>query len=98
MLISGLEIKESRIAAGLTQAEVADQTGLSIRTIADIENLNDTFKSPSIRNVEKVLKAVGMEMIIRKSEPPTLDDLLASRSAQYAEPALVRTHRQPKGM
>lgn len=68
MLITGLEhnkellinfgtkIREARIAKLITQKELSDKTGISLRTISSIENGSDT----SFSNIICVLKALNL--------------------------------------
>ena len=61
---TGRRMKALRIAASLTQKEMAERTGLSLRTISNLE----TGKDVSFSTVIEVLRALGqlqsLEMMI----------------------------------
>lgn len=86
MLVIGNLIKLRRVELSLKQSDVARLTGLSDKTISDIENMDSMLKSPSIRNVEKVLDVLGLAIDIHVASAPTLDDLLKSRSEEHQSP------------
>ena len=46
-------LKEFRVAAGLTQQELADETGVAVRTIALIETKEGT--NPSVGTLKRLL-------------------------------------------
>src|SRR5215472_8619767 len=51
-------VRSQRIATGLTQEELAEQSGLSTRTISDIER--GRIGRPHRRSVELLCKALGI--------------------------------------
>lgn len=55
-------IKERRAVLGLTQQELSDYTGLSIRIIKSIEA---EAGNPSLSTLEKIADVLGLEIIIR---------------------------------
>lgn len=55
-------IKERRAILGLTQQDLADYTGLSLRLIKSIESDKG---NPSLKNLEKVADILGMEIVIK---------------------------------
>lgn len=59
-------LRERRVLLRLTQADLADIAGLSIRTIGDIEKGKG---NPSLSSLEKVASILGMEItaVVRKT-------------------------------
>ena len=55
-------IKERRNILGLTQQDLSDYTGLSVRIIKSIENDKG---NPSMSTLEKIAETLGLEIIIR---------------------------------
>ena len=58
---SGQRVKEAREAAGLTQAELADRSGIPQSHISRIEN---AVHSPSRKTLERIAEALGIELKI----------------------------------
>lgn len=55
-------IKERRDVLGLTQQDLSDYTGLSVRIIKSLENDNG---NPSLKTLEKIAEILGLEIILR---------------------------------
>lgn len=55
-------IKERRALIGLTQQELSDYTGLSVRIIKSVEAESG---NPSLSTLEKIADVLGLEIIIR---------------------------------
>lgn len=55
-------IKERRAVLGLTQQDLADYTGLSVRMIKIVEAENG---NPSLSTLDKIADVLGMEIIMR---------------------------------
>ena len=55
-------IKERRTILGLTQQDLSDYTGLSVRIIKSIENDKG---NPSMSTLEKITETLGLEIVIR---------------------------------
>lgn len=55
-------IKERRALLGLTQQDLSDYTGLSVRFIKSIEN--DTG-NPSLKTLEKIADVLGLEIVMK---------------------------------
>lgn len=55
-------IKERRAVLGLTQQELSDYTGLSVRIIKSVEA---EAGNPSLSTLEKIADVLGLEIIIR---------------------------------
>jgi len=60
-----LIIKERRALLGLTQQDLADYTGLSLRFIKSIEAGKG---NPSISTLEKIAETLGLEIVMRVKE------------------------------
>lgn len=58
-------IKERRAILGLTQQDLADYTGLSVRFIKSVEAGKG---NPSIGSLEKIAQILGLEIVIRVKE------------------------------
>lgn len=58
-------IKERRVLLGLTQQDLADYTGLSLRFIKSVETGKG---NPSIESLEKIAQVLGLEIVIRVKE------------------------------
>lgn len=58
-------IKERRVLLGLTQQDLADYTGLSVRFIKSVEAGKG---NPSIGSLEKIAQVLGLEIVIRVKE------------------------------
>ena len=55
-------IKERRAVLGLTQQDLSDYTGLSLRTIKSNESEKG---NPSLRTLAKIAEVLGLELIMR---------------------------------
>lgn len=58
-------IKERRVLLGLTQQDLSDYTGLSIRFIKSIEAGKG---NPSIETLSKMTEVLGLEIVIKVKE------------------------------
>ena len=58
----GIEIKRRRKYLSITQEDLAEITGISRRSLQYIEK---GAMNPSIEQLEKILEALGLEIIIR---------------------------------
>lgn len=58
-------IKERRILLGLTQQDIADYTGLSLRIIKSIESGQ---ANPSAATLSKVADILGLELVLKVKE------------------------------
>lgn len=59
-------IKERRALLGLTQQDLADYTGLSLRIIKSIEVGKG---NPSMSTLRKIADVLGLEVILKVKEP-----------------------------
>ena len=57
----GQEIRKRRQELRLTQQSLADMSGVSVRMIKSIEG---DYANPSMRNVDKLLKTLGLTLAI----------------------------------
>ncbi|HCY75811.1 MAG TPA: transcriptional regulator [Ignavibacteriales bacterium] len=57
----GQIIKERRVYLGITQKDLADIVGISLRSLVDIENGNG---NPTIDQLNKILNALGLTLKI----------------------------------
>lgn len=55
-------IKERRALLGLTQQDLSDYTGLSVRIIKSVEAEGG---NPSLSTLEKIADVLGLELIMR---------------------------------
>lgn len=58
-------IKERRVLLGLTQQDLADYTGLSLRIIKDIETGKG---NPSVATLSKIAEILGLELQLKVKE------------------------------
>jgi tetratricopeptide (TPR) repeat protein/transcriptional regulator with XRE-family HTH domain len=94
----GLWLRGRRIAAGLTQEDLAERSGVSVRTIADMERGRTRRPYPS--SVRALIRALGLpdatgtELVARYRAPgdePALPAAPAAETAEVlAEPAVPR--------
>lgn len=88
MVLSARLIKESRAAAGLTQAELAERAGTSQPTIAAYEAGD---KIPNVATLERVLRAAGTNLTTSRSRGTRHADrlrrLLSERRDEMLETA-----------
>ena len=55
-------IKERRSVLGLTQQDLADYTGLSVRIVKSVESEKG---NPSLSTLEKIADILGLEIVIK---------------------------------
>ena len=58
-------IKERRAILGLTQQDLSDYTGLSLRFIKSIESGKG---NPSIQSLDKIASVLGLEIVVKVKE------------------------------
>lgn len=58
----GKLIKERRAVLGLTQQDLADYSGLSLRIIKSVESEKG---NPSLNTLEKIAEVLGLELIMK---------------------------------
>ncbi len=64
-----------RKAAGLTQAEVAQQMGISQQTLSDLER---HAESVSVGRLMRLLSVLGVELVLQAPDGATREPLAAS--------------------
>jgi transcriptional regulator with XRE-family HTH domain len=69
------QLRNLRIKARLTQEELAYQAGVSRKTISTMET-GDGCDGVSLSVLNRVMGALGVEILLVPKAPPTLDDLL----------------------
>lgn len=57
LMLLGSRIREARKECGLTQQELADQTGLAVKTVQDIEK---GCKNPTYETLARLMERLGM--------------------------------------
>jgi transcriptional regulator with XRE-family HTH domain len=76
----------------MTQDDAAGVAGLSRRTISDFEAGGERI---SLRNVNRLLHALGLELTTREaSRWPTLDELCERYRGEESEKTLQRARRK----
>lgn len=58
------ELSEMRKAKGLSQKELSDISGLSVRCISDIENPDNG--NPTLNSIIRYINALGYEIMFQK--------------------------------
>lgn len=58
-------IKERRAILGLTQQDLSDYTGLSLRFIKSVEAGKG---NPSIQSLDKIASVLGLEIVVKVKE------------------------------
>lgn len=58
----GKLIKERRTVLGLTQQDLSDYSGLSLRIIKSVESEQG---NPSLKTLEKIAEVLGLELIMK---------------------------------
>lgn len=61
-MIYGNLIKERRAILGLTQQDLSDYTGLSLRIIKSVENEQG---NPSLDTLERIADILGLELVLK---------------------------------
>lgn len=61
-MIYGDLIKQRRLVLGLTQQDLSDYTGLSVRIIKSVEAEKG---NPSLSTLEKIAETLGLELVLK---------------------------------
>jgi transcriptional regulator with XRE-family HTH domain len=78
-------LKSARIAAQLTQADLAERTGVSLSTISALER--GSAGDIGVAKLEQLLNATGFELTVKpKGQRRTLDDIAGGRYATHNRP------------
>jgi len=67
---AGVALRDSRIAAGLSQAALAERVGTSQATISAYEN---GTKQPSVATLSRLLAATGSRLTVAPAAQPVLE-------------------------
>ncbi len=77
----GIKIRQARKEKGLTQAQLANMSGISRKTLSQIET--GTAPDIGIRKVARALEVLGLELTVRPTgAPPTLEELQKENAAR----------------
>jgi transcriptional regulator with XRE-family HTH domain len=63
----GMMMKQARTDKGLTQHQLAEETGISLRTIQRIENEE---VRPSMHSIQQIEKVLGVDLKSKKTKAP----------------------------
>ena len=61
-MLYGDLIKQRRLVLGLTQQDLSDYTGLSVRIIKSVEAEKG---NPSLSTLEKIAETLGLELVLK---------------------------------
>jgi transcriptional regulator with XRE-family HTH domain len=67
---AGVALRDARIAAGLSQAALAERVGTSQATISAYEN---GTKQPSVATLSRLLAATGFRLAVARTTQPVLE-------------------------
>ena len=89
MLLAGKMLKEARIDAGLTQAELAERLGASQPVVARLESWR---ANPRVATLERALAATGhrLAVTVEPSGYPLIDESLISGNLRLSPADRIR--------
>ena len=67
---AGVALRDARLAAGLSQRELADRVGTSQATISAYEN---GTKQPSVATLSRLLAAAGWRLTVASAAQPVIE-------------------------
>jgi transcriptional regulator with XRE-family HTH domain len=67
---AGVALRDARVAAGLSQSELADRVGTSQATISAYENGS---KQPSVATLSRLLAATGSRLTVARASQAVLE-------------------------
>jgi transcriptional regulator with XRE-family HTH domain len=67
---AGVALRDARVGAGLSQAELAERVGTSQATISAYEN---GTKQPSVATLSRLLAATGSRLTVTRAAQPVLE-------------------------
>ena len=79
-----LRLRALRLAARLTQDDLARQAGLSRKTVSTLERGQSS--QVSVDALQRVLEVLGARLDIEDAPAPTLDDLLKENERLFRQP------------
>ncbi len=94
MGVAGELIREARLAAGLTMAELADRAGTSKPTVSRYEN---GLVDPRAETLERLLRACGRELRSKSTGLPTSSQQVTERFAGREDPTADDVTRTKDG-
>jgi transcriptional regulator with XRE-family HTH domain len=89
MILAGKMLKEARLDAGLTQAELAERLGASQPVVARLESGR---ANPRIATFERALAATGhrLAVTVEQSGHPSIDETLIASSLRLSPEERIR--------
>ena len=71
-MISGMQIRAARAALGWSATGLADQVGISMKTIARLEQVDGVppSRATTLADIQKCLESAGIEFIGSPEEGP----------------------------
>ncbi len=92
MTTIGDVFRRRRVARGLTQDQAAAAAGVSRKTLSDLEAGRERI---TLGNLNRLLRAVGLELATREAGPrPTLDELADRYRGEEASQTRQRVRRK----
>ena len=79
-----LHLRDLRLAARLTQDDLARRAGLSRKTVSTLER--GQASQVSVGALLRVLEVLGARLDVRDAPSPTLDDLLKENEQLFHQP------------
>jgi len=71
-------LREARLAAGMTQAEVAERAGVSQGAVAQLERPES---NPTVETLDGILRATGRRLrLVTEEDRPNIDETLIARN------------------
>ncbi len=91
MILAGKILKEARIDAGLTQAELAERLGASQPVVARLESGR---ANPRVATLERALAATGHRLAIsvESSGYPPIDETLITGNLRFSPDERIRRY------
>jgi transcriptional regulator with XRE-family HTH domain len=87
-------IRRARLAAGLTQAELARLAGMTQPQIARLERPG---ANPRVKTLARVLRAVNAELVVKPAGPDPVDMTQISRHLAMTPGERLRAHHAAAG-
>ena len=88
-------VRRGRVGAGLTQEELAERSGLGLRTIGDIER--GRAARPHRRSLELLSRELGLALPARRGSSLTRPDTQVARTGWCRASFLWRSGTSPAG-
>ena len=91
MVVASELIREARLAAGLTQEELADRAGVTQSVISDYERGR---RQPTLPNLERLIEATGRSLLVSTVAKPLAHQAHAELVAEHREQILALVARR----